>query len=313
MPICKIQTDNIGFYFYYDMGFILGEGGIYDDATIEKLIEGTKYYNTTTSLALVEIGRRYFYGKGVKQDYKEAVKWFTESTKHHYSYYDFYIGEFWLGMCYLEGKGVPQDKEKAFQLFQKSSRKIEAQLLLGDCYYHGDGTEQNLEEAAYCYKQATIFRGDLRGEAYKRLLTLYFDPNSHATLSMKAKTILQIIGNKIDISSDYFDKAIVRSSALLVIVIFFATIYAIVTSDETVQKYVIIAAPPSLIYYILESTMDLRESIFKVLLKTGITAASSALIYMTLGTYFPTLMLWLIISVYIGALAKSMSSGLGGH
>lgn len=305
----------MGFYFYYDVvslwHLILGKG-ISDDKTTEELIEDAKHPYTTNSHVLVEIGRRYFYGEGVKQDYKEAIKWFTKST-NEFREYD-RSGEVWLGKCYLEGKGVPQDKEKAFQLFHEASRKLnsEAQLLLGDCYYHGDGTEQNLEEAAYCYKKAAIFRRGPREEAYKRLLTLYSDPNSHATLSMKAKTILQIIGNKIDISSDYFDKAIVRSSALLVIVIFFATIYAIVTSDETVQKYVIIAAPPSLIYYILESTMDLRESIFKVLLKTGITAASSALIYITLGTYFPTLMLWLIISVYILIyLDMSISSALG--
>jgi hypothetical protein len=61
------------------------------------------------------LGERFFYGKGVKQDYAKAVKWYTVAADR--------------GDC--------------------SSQKK-----LADCYYLGQGAERNIAKAAYRYEQA---------------------------------------------------------------------------------------------------------------------------------------------------------------
>ena len=65
--------------------------------------------------ACFNLGERFFYGRGVKQDYAKAVKWYTISSDR--------------GDC--------------------SSQKK-----LADCYYLGQGAERNLAKAAYRYEQA---------------------------------------------------------------------------------------------------------------------------------------------------------------
>lgn len=65
--------------------------------------------------ASFNLGERFFYGRGVKQDYTKAVKWYALSSDR--------------GDC--------------------SSQKK-----LADCYYLGQGTEQNITMAAMRYEQA---------------------------------------------------------------------------------------------------------------------------------------------------------------
>ena len=65
--------------------------------------------------ACFNLGERFFYGRGVKQDYIKAVKWYTMSSDR--------------GDC--------------------SSQKK-----LADCYYLGQGAERNVAKAAYRYEQA---------------------------------------------------------------------------------------------------------------------------------------------------------------
>lgn len=65
--------------------------------------------------ACFNLGECFFYGRGVKQDYAKAVKWYIMSSDR--------------GDC--------------------SSQKK-----LADCYYLGQGTERNIAKAAYRYEQA---------------------------------------------------------------------------------------------------------------------------------------------------------------
>ena len=65
--------------------------------------------------ACFNLGECFFYGRGVKQDYAKAVKWYIMSSDR--------------GDC--------------------SSQKK-----LADCYYLGQGTERNVAKAAYRYEQA---------------------------------------------------------------------------------------------------------------------------------------------------------------
>lgn len=81
-------------------------------AFIEELFRKAKNGDNDASFNL---GERFFYGRGVEQDYAKAVKWYTIAADR--------------GDC--------------------SSQKK-----LADCYYLGQGTERNTALAAYRYEQA---------------------------------------------------------------------------------------------------------------------------------------------------------------
>src|SRR5271157_5210259 len=55
-------------------------------------------------ISQTRLGEMYLYGKGVPQDYAEAVKWFRKAAEqgHVEAYYT-------LGCMYDEGMGLPQD------------------------------------------------------------------------------------------------------------------------------------------------------------------------------------------------------------
>ena len=49
-------------------------------------------------------GVMYYFGRRVKQDYSEALKWYQLSADHGYS-----LAQFSLGVMYDNGQGVIQD------------------------------------------------------------------------------------------------------------------------------------------------------------------------------------------------------------
>lgn len=64
------------------------------------------------------LGEMYLYGKGVSQDYVEAVKWFRKSAEQGH------IGAYYpLGCMYEEGKGVPRDHDEAVKWFRKAGEQ----------------------------------------------------------------------------------------------------------------------------------------------------------------------------------------------
>lgn len=64
--------------------------------------------------AQLMLGKIYYYGRGVEQNFEEAVAWYESAA----------------------GQG-----------------NLEAMYRLGDCYYHGKGVEQNREKAMYWYNK----------------------------------------------------------------------------------------------------------------------------------------------------------------
>ena len=60
-----------------------------------------------------DLGTCYYYGKGVPQDYKEAVKWYRKARTSPSQYK--------LGLCYENGNGVPKDEKEALDLYKKSA------------------------------------------------------------------------------------------------------------------------------------------------------------------------------------------------
>ena len=62
------------------------------------------------------LGKCYFEGKGVTQDYKEAVKWYRKSADQGSA-----DGQILLGWCYANGTGVSKDKKLAMMWFEKAA------------------------------------------------------------------------------------------------------------------------------------------------------------------------------------------------
>jgi TPR repeat protein len=66
--------------------------------------------------AQVNLGIRYYSGKGVPQDYTEAVKWYRMAAEQGDAQ-----AQYNLGIMYLEGKGVPQDDTAAYMWLNLSA------------------------------------------------------------------------------------------------------------------------------------------------------------------------------------------------
>ncbi len=74
------------------------------------------------TLAQNNLGRMYYNGEGVAQDYVEAAKWYRMAAEQGNSYAQYYFGL----MC-VQGRGVPQDYVQAHIWFNLAT-------------LHGDGS-----------------------------------------------------------------------------------------------------------------------------------------------------------------------------
>jgi predicted aspartyl protease len=95
----------------------------------------------------------YVEGKGVTQDYNEAVKWFRLAAQQGNAKAQKFLG----AIFHDGGKGVTQDYKEAAKWYQLAAkqRDVEAQAVLGDIFYDGGkGVTQDYKEAANWYRLA---------------------------------------------------------------------------------------------------------------------------------------------------------------
>lgn len=62
------------------------------------------------------LGRVYYHGQGVDQNYELAAQWFDKAARQ-----DNVDAQFALGTLYCEGEGVKRDKQKCKELLKKAS------------------------------------------------------------------------------------------------------------------------------------------------------------------------------------------------
>lgn len=67
------------------------------------------------------LGVTYFKGRGVPQDYVEAMKWFRKAAEQSYA-----EAQFNVGVMYENGQGAPQDYVKAHQWFSLAAARFPA-------------------------------------------------------------------------------------------------------------------------------------------------------------------------------------------
>ena len=87
----------------------------------------------------------YANGIGVKQDFKEALKWFQKAAEQGVA-----ESQFSLGLSYYKGDGVKQDFKEAANWYQKAAQQgnSKAQTNLAIMYIKGEEVPKNSEKAA---------------------------------------------------------------------------------------------------------------------------------------------------------------------
>ena len=97
------------------------------------------------------LGVMYYDGQGVAQNYEKAFLWTKKAAENGAA--NAYVG---LGVMYCNGQGVVQNYNEAFKWFQKAADNgvASAFAYLGDMYYAGDGVAQNYNEALKWYQKA---------------------------------------------------------------------------------------------------------------------------------------------------------------
>ena len=97
------------------------------------------------------LGVMYYNGQGVAQNYEKAFLWTKKAAENGAA--DAYVG---LGVMYCNGQGVAQNYNEAFKWFQKAADNgvAGAFAYLGEMYYAGDGVAQNYNEAFKWFQKA---------------------------------------------------------------------------------------------------------------------------------------------------------------
>jgi tetratricopeptide (TPR) repeat protein len=71
--------------------------------------------------AQIELGIRFHSGRGVPQDYAQAVAWFRKAAEQGNA-----VAQEFLGIAYMNGLGVPQDYAQARAWYQKAANQVPA-------------------------------------------------------------------------------------------------------------------------------------------------------------------------------------------
>ena len=97
------------------------------------------------------LGVMYYDGQGVAQNYEKAFLWTKKAAENGAA--NAYVG---LGVMYCKGQGVAKNSNEAFKWFRKAADNgvASAFAYLGDMYYAGDGVAQNYNEALKWYQKA---------------------------------------------------------------------------------------------------------------------------------------------------------------
>jgi TPR repeat protein len=117
-----------------------GDGGVTPDF-VKKLDKQSKDGDDAATHTL---GMIYFYGEGVKQDYRKSAEYLGRSADA-----GFVPSQSFLGYLYENGFGVKEDVGKAVGLYTKAAEAGDtlAQLSLGALYFHGKKAPEDPSKA----------------------------------------------------------------------------------------------------------------------------------------------------------------------
>lgn len=97
------------------------------------------------------LGVMYNDGRGVPQDYEQALHWYRRAAERGVA-----EAQLNLGVMYNAGRGVPQDYGQALHWFRRAAERglASAQFNLGMMHEEGQGVPQDYALSLYWYRQA---------------------------------------------------------------------------------------------------------------------------------------------------------------
>ena len=100
------------------------------------------------SRAQYALAERYANGRGMRQSYPKAVKWYRKAAEHGYA-----PAQCRLGFSYMQGYGVSPSDPLAIMWYRRAAEQgnAEAMYLIGECYECGYGVPDDMQEAARWY------------------------------------------------------------------------------------------------------------------------------------------------------------------
>src|ERR1035437_5616552 len=98
------------------------------------------------------LGSMYQNGKGVPQDYAQALAWYRKAVDQNLS-----TGQYNLGFMYEDGEGVTKDYAQALLLYRKAADQgdANAEFRISSFYESGLGVSRDLEEARKWFQKAS--------------------------------------------------------------------------------------------------------------------------------------------------------------
>jgi ankyrin repeat protein len=116
----------------------------------------------------LKLGRAFFHGLNVKQDYPKAIKWLKKALEMGLCDVDLLFGD-----IYYFGYGVDRNLTKAFKYYQAAKSGVktkEAKSKLAYMYYNGYGCNKDINKAENLLKEAVK---DEEKYTFKQILSAY--------------------------------------------------------------------------------------------------------------------------------------------
>ncbi len=101
--------------------------------------------------AQVTLGVLYARGKGVLENYREAVNWFRAAAEQGFS-----LAQFNLGFLYAKGKGVPKDYVEAYAWMNLAAAQGHGKAVKGKAHLRQQMSRKQVSEAQK--RAAEMFR-----------------------------------------------------------------------------------------------------------------------------------------------------------
>lgn len=132
------------------------------------LAEIKKSAESGNAVAQLKLGNAYEYGKGVKKDPTEAVKWYRKAADQGNA-----DAQYYLGAAYGFGMGVKIDQAEELKWYRKAADQgnANAQFWLGTAYSNGKGVPMDYKEAAKWFRKAAD-QGHKPAQKFLELLTV---------------------------------------------------------------------------------------------------------------------------------------------
>ncbi len=135
--------------------FDLGSAYFYGKGPKQDYVQALHWYRLAAdggeARAEDALGYMYLTGRGVPLDYAEGLRWYKRAAEHGNA-----KGQFDLATVYDDGIGVPPDYAEANHWFRKSADQNypKAQDAIGYMYYAGKGLPQDYGQALFWYRKA---------------------------------------------------------------------------------------------------------------------------------------------------------------